>query len=251
MRQSLHIHTPRCKHASGTEREYILRAIEAGIEEIGFSDHAPMPEGFGDAVYSVRMDMPELEAYAEDIRALREEFKGQIKICLGLELEYIPRLHKQLMDKFRACGIEYFVFGQHFIREGDYMTLDPSDNDDFLREYVDSVLEGVATGDFDIFAHPDLINYVGDIELYKSEMRRMCEGLLASNIPFEINLHGLDGNRNYPNPVFWDIVAQTGNPVIISSDAHCIAEIYDAPLYERALAFAAEHGVRICEKVLD
>lgn len=250
MHQSLHIHTPRCKHASGTEREYVLRAIEAGMSDIGFSDHAPLPEGFGDTVYSVRMDMPELEAYAADICALRDEFKGQINIRLGLELEYIPRLHKQLMDKYRACGIEYFVFGQHFIREGAYMTLDPTDDAVLLREYVDSALEGVETGDFDVFAHPDLINYVGDAELYKREMRRMCEGLLAADIPLEINLHGLAGNRNYPNPVFWDIAAQVGNRVIISSDAHCVAEIWDSALFDRALSFAAARGISVCPKVI-
>ena len=36
-----HTHTPRCGHASGTEREYIERALEKGLSALGFSDHAP------------------------------------------------------------------------------------------------------------------------------------------------------------------------------------------------------------------
>ena len=36
-----HTHTTRCKHANGTEREYIEKAIEAGYQVLGFSDHSP------------------------------------------------------------------------------------------------------------------------------------------------------------------------------------------------------------------
>jgi len=38
-----HMHTPLCKHAVGEPEAYAARAIERGIEEIGFSDHCPMP----------------------------------------------------------------------------------------------------------------------------------------------------------------------------------------------------------------
>ena len=41
MRVDLHNHTTLCNHASGTSEEYILRAIELGIDVYGFSDHAP------------------------------------------------------------------------------------------------------------------------------------------------------------------------------------------------------------------
>ena len=42
MRVDLHNHTTLCNHAEGTVDEYIQRAIELGIDEYGFSDHAPM-----------------------------------------------------------------------------------------------------------------------------------------------------------------------------------------------------------------
>ena len=41
MRANYHTHTPRCRHAVGSEREYIEQAIEAGMEILGFSDHTP------------------------------------------------------------------------------------------------------------------------------------------------------------------------------------------------------------------
>ena len=36
-----HTHTWRCRHADGTEREYVETAIEAGFKILGFSDHTP------------------------------------------------------------------------------------------------------------------------------------------------------------------------------------------------------------------
>ena len=36
-----HTHTPRCRHAQGTEEEYAQAAVNAGMEILGFSDHTP------------------------------------------------------------------------------------------------------------------------------------------------------------------------------------------------------------------
>lgn len=36
-----HMHTPLCGHAIGEPAEYVEQAIAAGLEEMGFSDHAP------------------------------------------------------------------------------------------------------------------------------------------------------------------------------------------------------------------
>ena len=40
---NLHTHTPRCRHASGTEEEYVRCALDAGLQTLGFSDHTPYP----------------------------------------------------------------------------------------------------------------------------------------------------------------------------------------------------------------
>ena len=73
-----HTHTTRCKHAWGTEREYIENAIKAGYEVLGFSDHAPYL--FDDKTYvsRVKMDMEQLEDYVMTIDKLKEEYKTAI-----------------------------------------------------------------------------------------------------------------------------------------------------------------------------
>ncbi len=36
----LHVHTPYCKHTRGSMSDYVIAAIEQGLEEIGFLAHA-------------------------------------------------------------------------------------------------------------------------------------------------------------------------------------------------------------------
>ena len=40
LKTNWHTHTKRCGHAKGTDEEYVLEAIAAGVKSLGFSDHA-------------------------------------------------------------------------------------------------------------------------------------------------------------------------------------------------------------------
>ena len=73
MRVNYHSHTVRCHHAEGTMREYVEKAIEAGYERFGFSDHTPYPFDNG---------------YVSSIRMLPEELEGYVKETLDLKAEY-------------------------------------------------------------------------------------------------------------------------------------------------------------------
>src|ERR1700758_3973876 len=46
VRTDYHIHTTLCHHAVGDPIEYVQAAQRAGLTEIGFADHNPMPEQF-------------------------------------------------------------------------------------------------------------------------------------------------------------------------------------------------------------
>ena len=72
MTANYHTHTKRCRHASGTEREYIETAVSRGLTTLGFSDHTPQifPNGF---VSNFRMAPEETAEYFRTLRELREE----------------------------------------------------------------------------------------------------------------------------------------------------------------------------------
>ncbi len=86
MTVNLHTHTFRCNHAAKQDRDYVERALAAGIKTLGFSDHTPMP--FRGEYYSNFRMRPELLSdYVASVLALREEYRGRIDIPLGLEVE--------------------------------------------------------------------------------------------------------------------------------------------------------------------
>ena len=58
-----HTHTSRCGHAIGLDEEYVQCAIEAGIKELGFSDHIPFKFV---SQPGVRMDYDKLDELEDD-----------------------------------------------------------------------------------------------------------------------------------------------------------------------------------------
>ena len=109
-----HTHTWRCMHASGTEREYVEKAIEGGLKILGFSDHTPMPYS-GGYVSNVKMRPDQLEDYVDTILKLKDEYKDDIEIHIGLEVEYYPKYFKALLKMTGQYPIEYFLLAQHYL----------------------------------------------------------------------------------------------------------------------------------------
>lgn len=231
MTYNFHTHTARCHHAIGTEREYIETAIQNGITEMGFSDHAPMHFP-GEYASAYRIEEESAEEYMSTLRALREEYRNDIRLYIGFEMEYYPRFFGQMLARVRELGAEYLLLGQHFIRsemppDGRYAgvsTTDPS----VLTDYVNEVIAAMQTGVFTYVAHPDICRFEGDEALYDREMRRLCEASARLAVPLEINLLGIRSGRDYPRERFWKLAGEAGAPVTLGFDAHDPAAAYDA-----------------------
>ena len=83
-----HTHTWRCRHADGTEREYVETAIEAGLKILGFSDHTPQvyPGGY---VCPVKMLPEELGGYVDTVLDLKREYKDDEAACVAVVYAFI------------------------------------------------------------------------------------------------------------------------------------------------------------------
>lgn len=241
-----HTHTERCQHAVGTEREYIEAAIAMGIKTLGFSDHIPCP--FSDGYVSgIRMRMEEAEEYVGSIRRLSEEFRGQIQIFVGFEAEYIPEFYEKQMELVRRLDCDYLIMGQHFwVSEarGPYAGT-ATEEEGRISAYVDSVIEGMGTGSYSYLAHPDLIHYKGKKTIYRREMERLCLAMKAMGVPLELNVLGMAGGRNYPNPYFWEIAGEIGNDVVFGLDAHTEKTLRDVKNYQKCAALAKKCGLHL------
>lgn len=245
-----HTHTPRCGHAVGSEETYVQGALDRGLKILGFSDHAPYV--FPGAYYSnFRMPMERLEDYAQTVMRMKETYRGQLELHLGVELEYYPAYLPELLPILRDQGVEYAILGQHFLGNeiGDRYSGEATREVAVLERYCNQVSEAMDTGLFTYLAHPDLIHFVGAKSDYQDRIRTLCRRANASETPLELNFLGLAGRRHYPNPDFWEVAAEENCKVVLGCDAHEPQALKDIELERQALEFLKPYGMEILETV--
>ena len=253
MKVNLHTHTVRCGHAKGSEREYIEHAISKGLAYMGFSDHAPF--AFYDGYESShRVPMAQAMEYMDTLRALREEYKNDIKIYIGFEMEYYPLYFKDMLNVVNSLGAEYLLLGQHFI-DNEYPAnvpnvCTPSFSEEALCQYVDNITEGIESGVFTYVAHPDMFNFWGDKTVYDTQMRRICKCAVKNSLPIELNFLGLRHGRQYPNESFWRIAAEESCDVVYGFDAHDVKGAYSQSTLAIAEKIVDSLGLNIVEMPL-
>lgn len=240
IKYNLHTHTSRCRHAKGSDREYVETAIAEGFDVLGFSDHCPQIFPEKDFYSTFRMFPEQAAEYAESVRALQKEYESDIKILLGFEAEYYPLTFDALRELIAPLHLDYMIMGQHFVGneydEDSFYTSNCQRGDRFLTRYITQVMEGLETGMFTYIAHPDIVNYQGRDAFYYREMGALCRYCRDKKIPLEFNMLGYVNSRNYPDPRFWKIAAATGNQVVLGYDAHTPVMLRRYDVYEACLA---------------
>ena len=225
----LHNHTKRCNHAVGECREYVEMAISRGISAFGFSCHAPMNH---DRDY--RMGLDEIDDYMNEIRALREEYKGRIDIKLAFEADFIdnkPQMTEARIIALReSCEVDYLIGSVHSLNEwgfdnpayiGDY---DGKDIDSIWREYLRSIANMAQSGHFDIVGHFDLLKIFNNrpSPAVAGEILRTLEAIKDNDMALEINSAGLDKPiaEIYPSEAILSLAHKMEIPISFGSDAH-------------------------------
>ena len=186
MKANYHTHTARCGHATGTDEDYVLAAIEQGFNELGFSDHVPWPYQDGYTHPSVRMRVDQMPGYLNSVRALAAQYKDKIHILTGFECEYFPDYMNWLADMRAENHLDYLILGNHFDHDDEYgMYFGNIHTAAQLRRYVDSAVKGLETGLFSYLAHPDL--FMRDYgkpfdENGRAAAKELCQACKALNI---------------------------------------------------------------------
>lgn len=254
MKANYHTHTWRCMHASGTEREYVESAIRGGLKILGFSDHTPYPYPKG-LNSGMRMQVDQLEGYVDTVLALREEYREDIEIHLGLEVEYYTGQYIEYFHRLQRLvadyPVEYFLLGQHYIdcEFGGSWSGRPTDDPNVLRRYCAQTVEAMETGYFTYVAHPDLIRFTGDESIYEEQMRMLCRKAKHLRLPLEINGLGVHEGRHYPDQRFWRIAGEEGCEAVLGIDAHDPESLNRPQVVQAAEEMAGRNGLSLKETV--
>jgi histidinol-phosphatase (PHP family) len=228
-----HIHTKRCKHACGADREYVETAIRQGLREMGFADHIPRfyePPDQDHKVAERGMSWIELEEYVHAVETLRGQYP-EVRIKLGLEVDFVPGWERQIEIIQRQYPWDYLIGSVHFIPEWSYGYL-PYEKDrtpsEVYPKYFEMVARAAESGLFDILGHIDLPKR-GFKPLPPSEMtalyRQLAGRLGKVQAIVELNTYGLrclkqGGVGIYPDEELARFCYQQGVQFTLGSDAH-------------------------------
>lgn len=251
-----HTHTKRCNHAVGEDEEYVLSAIENGYKVLGFADHTPWKYN-SDYTPRIRMKLEEFEDYYKSIKALKEKYKDQIEIMIGVEAEYFPE-YMEWFKEFKEKYLDYAIFGNHFYisDEKELYFGRLTDQDEYLEAYVDNCIKGLSTGLYKYLCHPDLFmrgrKVFDEKALWASET--ICKYAKENDIILEYNLEGMrlsdeKGNMYYPYDEFWKVAKRYGCKAIIGVDAHSPWSLAQDSYRNRALEFLNDLGIELIERL--
>ncbi len=228
-----HIHTT-FSDGKNTAEEMVLRAIELGLDEIGFSDHSYISEP-ADSFYW--MHEADEQPYRAEITRLKEKYKDKIRVLLGIEQDYY--------SDNPAEGYDYIIGSVHFVKTKDgFFDVDYSadyfrdklkyfggDPYRFAEEYYKLVTDVVRKTGADIIGHFDLVTKHNDVghlfdenhPRYIKAWQAAADELLKTGKPFEINMGAImRGLKTHPYPAapIIEYIKKRGGRFILSSDAH-------------------------------
>ncbi len=219
-----HIHSTHCD-GKDTPEDIILTAIEKGFKIIGFSSHK---------YYDT--DGIDIPAYCDDIERLKEKYKNDIEILLGIEQDYFST---EPTDRF-----DYVIGSVHYLKEKDESQLIDNKiesmqnilNNNYggnftqlAKDYFALVGDILNKTDADIIGHFDLctkyknrIDLPRDKEYYKSAFEAI-EQLIPYKKPFEVNFGAITrGFRStpYPDKILLKEICRRGGEIVFNSDSH-------------------------------
>ena len=246
LKNNYHTHTKYCGHAKGDVEDYVKEALNLNMEELGISDHAPIPLNHGmtkeeweENYCFENMDINTFDNLLKEIDNLKSKYS--IKLYKGCESEYLYNnddWYKGLRSK-----LDYMILGIHFFN-GEGRVLDTYKDINYKNVdcYYECAKRAIETGLFDYLAHPDLYLFdyksINGKNEFDDKAKEICLKLIdlcvKHDIYFEINTNGLKYSKDksnrelwlYPNIEFFKVVKEymDKNPnklkLIIGADAH-------------------------------
>lgn len=195
--------------------EYVKYARENKVKEIGFADH--------DRYLYEKLD---LNLYAQVQKEVPD-----IKIKVGLEIDYFPDQLVEIEKKVNYFSYDYLIGSVHYIgkwmfdSDKERREYEKWDHDDLYERYISLVAQSARKDFYDILGHIDLIKIFGI-----KPVKRKPENIFApylkeigkTGLVVEINTNGLNKpvQEIYPSYEIIKLLFENNIPVTLTSDAH-------------------------------
>ncbi|MFS0560418.1 histidinol-phosphatase HisJ [Terribacillus sp. 179-K 1B1 HS] len=250
-----HVHTQYCQHGTDDKMEaYVLQAIEKGLTHLSFTEHAPLPESFTDPAPNrdSAMDRNKVEAYVLEGKALQKQYKNDLQINIGFEVDYIKGYEQETQTFLDTYGPEMDdgILSVHMLQAPDksFFCIDFSEEEfgraadrfggltPLYKAYYDNLQASVET-DLGHFK-PRRIGHITLIQKFHlaypkpaaflEEQQHILELIKRKGYELDINTAGLFKplcKEIYPPAELIEHAAQLGIPLIPGSDSHAAVGI--------------------------
>ena len=232
MLYNYHTHTTYCD-GENTAEEMVQKAIELGLSELGFSGHS-----YTEFDEEWCMSPEDIKDYKKEITALKEKYKDNIKILLGIECDYFSDVAVEDYD--------YVIGSVHYLnKNGEYFSVDSKKEEfieavdrhyggdfyAFAEDYYEMVADVYNKTKCNIIGHFDLLTkYNKGNELfdtlhprYVAAWKRAADAVIKTPAVVEINTGAIARgytNAPYPAKDIIDYFKAHGKKLIFSSDCH-------------------------------
>jgi histidinol-phosphatase (PHP family) len=223
----MHLRTERGEIAHETEAvdPYVEAAYGAGVDEIGFTEHAyyfRQTSSLWTVPYQTERCVYDIEPYVEAVLQAR---RRGLPVKLGLEVDYVPGREDETRELLAPYPWDYLLGSVHFIDglgvDGSPRLLDSVGVEETWRMYFET-LAGAARSDlFDSLSHPDLVKIFGE-RAESFDYGPVVDAIAQSGVAVEVSTAGLHKpvGELYPHPELLAACRELAIPVTMGSDAH-------------------------------
>ena len=229
MLANFHTHSTFCDGIN-TPEEIIKAAIEKGFSAIGFSGH-------GYTEFDLRYCMKNTDEYIKEINRLKDKYKKDIQIYLGVVEDAFSPLDRSKFDYIIGSSHYFCVNNQYYPIDSNYDCFKECFevfNHDITRlseTYYSSFCDYINLRKPDIIGHFDLITKFDELDsslfLHNEDYNKIAEKYVVeaakSGSIFEVNTGAIArGLRTtpYPSVNLLYTLKKLGAGVILSSDSH-------------------------------
>lgn len=232
IKYDLHTHTSYCD-GENTPDEMVREAVKKGFYALGFSGHAytPIDE-------ECSMSIEGTKKYLSDIKRLKKEYEGKIKIFLAIEQDYYSSKPDFKCD-YKISSVHYLMKNGRVLsvdesKESFLAAIDECYGGDvysLIEDYYSLVSDVIEKTGGDIIGHFNLVDkFNADDRIFDSKDERCVKAwkkaidkLVKYSKPFEINTGSISRGylkEPYPSAEMLRYIKQKGGSVIYSGDTH-------------------------------
>ena len=250
----MHVHGAPWEYSWQNYRRSVWSGWKNGCSHIGIAEHAPR---MNHRVPYRSLYFSELDRYFDTIEEIQIEFRGQVEVLSGLELDFSDKMVEEYREILPQLRLDFVIGSIHSMddwiidfkgsfEESSFREVDPAE---IYREYFKNVRRAAETGLFNFLGHVDIVKF----GLAMAGMKKpdnlgtvyidTAEALADNRVGIEINSRGLilEGVEEfYPAFDLLKACMKADVPVTISSDSHDSKRVGEN--FGTAVQYAKEAG---------